>query len=123
MGRRRGCAWNWRRCATCVLAEALRQEDLDRFPHQLIPPVPEDLLGLGVRKHDAAAPIDGDDGVRGRLDQGTEARFLRPDLLEGHPRIAPAKRAHPRGDEGEARARGHAPEPCKEAPEGRAGRR
>ena len=53
-------------------AHALGEEDLDGLVQQLVPPVPEDLLGLRVDEHDAPLVVDPDDGVGSVLEQVAE---------------------------------------------------
>ena len=45
---------------------------LDELAEQVVPPVPEDLLGLGIDDDDAPGDIDAKDRVRGDLEQPAE---------------------------------------------------
>src|SRR5437870_5051766 len=52
--------------------KALRREDLDRLPQQLLALVTKQLLYLRVDQDDLAGPIDDDHGVRRGLQQISE---------------------------------------------------
>ncbi len=54
------------------LAEPFGQQDLKRRAEELVPRVPEALLGLTVDEHDTAGAVDDDDRVRSRFEQPLE---------------------------------------------------
>jgi len=55
------------------VAEAIRDEQLDRLAQKLVARVSEQALGLGVHEHDLAAGVCDDHRVRRRLEQPPEA--------------------------------------------------
>jgi len=63
-------------------ARALRHQDLDRLPEQLVPFVAEHPLRLAVDDGDDAGAVDDDDRVGRRFEQPAEARLRKP--LRGH---------------------------------------
>ena len=65
------------------LAKALRHQQVHRLTQQLLAPIAEQLLGLGVDHYDLAAVVDDHHRVRGRLQQPAEHLFARSRRADG----------------------------------------